>query len=411
MKNLLFILILIFSLISCSTEDGSGKIIPNTQQPEAETENTPVKQYILSLTANEGGSVTNGGTYNEGTSVSIIATPAEGYEFIGWEGNSETTNNFTLVINSDTTLTANFQLIPVAVNYYSSGEIIYSNNISQWFDRYLDVYGIRLLVAGEVNGQESVPDKWVYKTAQVFKMLIDKTAEGIDLTAQENMIKILKGEIGFNQGYPVGQRIGYGGGDSYSPSPLTDSGRSQYEGLEELQDAMTLEDMVWYKNSSSRFTGDDDITEILEHTLHTLHMLGVRGAVEGSFIALNMDAENSDISNTEIFLAMKQAMDNSLFDPEYGDISVSNSWPLLIKEYQYLLSFGMWDFSQFWEDATLAPEWNDVMKTPQGILENNPLGYSLFNKYYAPIISKPNIISLRLIFQDNDEGESGYIAD
>ena len=78
MKNLLFILIFIFSLISCSTEDDSGKIIPTTQQPDAEPENTPVKQYTLSLTANEGGSVTNGGTYDEGTSVSIIATPSRG---------------------------------------------------------------------------------------------------------------------------------------------------------------------------------------------------------------------------------------------------------------------------------------------------------------------------------------------
>ena len=410
MKKLLLVFLFV-SLVSCSTEDNSETVTPTTQQPVAEPEPTVIKQYTLTVTASEGGSVTAGGTYDEGTDVSITATPAEGYEFIDWEGNSETTNSFTLTIDSDTVLMANFQLIPVTVDYYSSGEIIYSDDISQWFDRYLDVYGIRLLIAGEVGGQESVPDKWAYKTAQVIKMLIDKTAEGINLAAQENMIKILKGEIGFNQGYPVGQRIGYGGGDTYSPSPLTDSGRAQYEGLDALQDAMALDDMVWYKNISSQFTGDDDITEILEHILHTLHMLGVRGAVEGSYTSLNMDAENDDISETEIFLAMKQAMNNSLFAPEYGDINISDSWPLLLKEYQYLLSFGMWEFSEFWEDGTLAPEWNDVMKTPQGILENNPLGYALFNTYYAPVISKPSIESLRLIFQDNDGGESGYIAD
>jgi hypothetical protein len=410
MKKLLLVFLFV-SLVSCSTEDNSETVTPTTQQPVAEPEPTVIKQYTLTVTASEGGSVTAGGTYDEGTDVSITATPAEGYEFIDWEGNSETTNSFTLTIDSDTVLMANFQLIPVTVDYYSSGEIIYSDDISQWFDRYLDVYGIRLLIAGEVGGQESVPDKWAYKTAQVIKMLIDKTAEGINLAAQENMIKILKGEIGFNQGYPVGQRIGYGGGDTYSPSPLTDSGRAQYEGLDALQDAMALDDMVWYKNISSQFTGDDDINEILEHILHTLHMLGVRGAVEGSFTSLNMDAENDDISETEIFLAMKQAMNNSLFAPEYGNINISDSWPLLLKEYQYLLSFGMWEFSEFWEDGTLAPEWNDVMKTPQGILENNPLGYALFNTYYAPVISKPSIESLRLIFQDNDGGESGYIAD
>ena len=42
---------------------------------------TPVK-YTVSVSASEGGSVnTTGGQYNENTSVSISATPDQGYEF------------------------------------------------------------------------------------------------------------------------------------------------------------------------------------------------------------------------------------------------------------------------------------------------------------------------------------------
>ena len=83
----------------------------------------------------------------------------------------------------------------------------------------------------------------------------------------------------------------------------------------------------------------------------------------------------------------------------------------MLKEYQYLLTFGMWEFSEFWEGGSLAPEWNNNARTPEGILANNPLGYALFKKYFEPVISKPSKESLRTMFQDNDQGSSGYTAD
>ena len=297
-------------------------------------------------------------------------------------------------------------------NYYSSGKLTNSNSISSWFDRYLDVYGIRLLAAGEVGGQDAVPDEWVKKTARLFKLLIDKNGSGIDTNAQKNMIRILRGEIGFHQGLKSGQRIAYGGGDSYTPNPLKDQGRIQYQGLTGLENSMVLDDMVWYKNVDSPNTGDDDINEVLEHTLHTLHMTGIRGAIDGSFYDLNTNSEDDDISETALFLAMKQAIDSNMFNPDYGNFNSTDSWPLLLKEYQYLLTFGMWEFgTEFWENGSLAPEWNNLMRTPQGIFENNPLGYTLFNNYFAPIISKPEINMLRSMFQDNDGGVSGYVPD
>ena len=81
-----------------------------------------------------------------------------------------------------------------------------------------------MIAAGEIGGQQAVPDIWIYKTAQVFKLLVDKDSEGIDSQAQINMIKTLKGELGWHQGIPTGQRIAYGGGDEYSPNFLTDNG-------------------------------------------------------------------------------------------------------------------------------------------------------------------------------------------
>ena len=71
----------------------------------------------------------------------------------------------------------------------------------------------------------------------------------------------------------------------------------------------------------------------------------------------------------------------------------------------------MWEFSEFWEGGSLSPEWNDNARTPEGVLANNPLGYEIYNTYFKPVISIPSKELLRTIFQDNDQGESGYVPD
>ena len=411
-------LLMIGLIFSCSTEEDVLPTVTNVQSDDPDPDPDPV-QYTLAVSAGEGGSVsTEGGLYDEGTSITVTANPDQGYEFVGWEGSDATETELTISINSNITLNAIFREIISQVtsslnSYYSSGDIISLEPII-FYDRSLLVNGIKIIVAGEIGGQQAVPDKWVYKTAQVFKLLIDRDSEGINIEAQLNMIKNLKGEIGWHQSVPTGQRVAYGGGDEYSPNFLTDQGKKSYEGLEEFEDQLALDDMVWYKNVDSSGTGDDDINEILEHTLHTIHRFGVRGAVEGSTEALNAESDEEDISDTEIFLAMKEAYNNGVFDISgygNGDINNQDIWGVLLKEYTYLLTFGMWEFNEFWEGGSLAPEWSDSARTPQGVLENNPLGYQLYNTYYKPVVSKPSKEILRSIFQDNDEGESGYIVD
>ena len=73
-----------------------------------------INTYTLTVSAAEGGTVsTEGGTYDEGTEVTIIATPSEGYRFTGWEGNTSTEESLTITLNSDQTLQALFELIPI----------------------------------------------------------------------------------------------------------------------------------------------------------------------------------------------------------------------------------------------------------------------------------------------------------
>jgi len=395
-----------------STSESLTVTLNSNQTYQALFELIPI--YTLTITTSDGGTVSSeGGDYEEGTEVTITAIPDEGYEFVGWEGSDEIVSELTFSINSDLDLSPIFQRIQSDESlYYSSGDIVPIEPII-FYDRELEVNGVKLIAAGNIGGQEAVPNFWIYKTARVYELLLDKDGEDIDANSQLNMIKTLKGEIGWHQGYPAGQRIARGGGNEYSPNFLDDNRNQSYPGLEAFEDAYALDDMVWYKNIDSQGTGDDDINEIIEHTLHTIHRFGVRGGVEGSTEALNIEAEEEDITNTDIFLAMKEAYTNGVFDIEGygGDINNRDAWPVMLKEYQYLLTFGMWEFSEFWEGGSLSPEWNDNARTPSGIQANNPLGYELYNTYFKPVISIPSKEILREIFKDDDQGESGYIVD
>ena len=395
-----------------STSESLTVTLNSNQTYQALFELIPI--YTLTITTSDGGTVSSeGGDYEEGTEVTITATPDEGYEFVGWEGSDEIVSELTFSINSDLDLSPIFQRIQSDESlYYSSGDIVPIEPII-FYDRELEVNGVKLIAAGNIGGQEAVPNFWIYKTARVYELLLDKDGENIDANSQLNMIKTLKGEIGWHQGRQAGQRIARGGGGEYSPNFLDDNRNQSYPGLEAFEDGFALDDMVWYKNVDSKGTGDDDINEIIEHILHTLHRFGVRGGVVGSTEALNIEAEEEDITNTEIFLAMKEAYTNGVFDIDGygGDINNRDAWPVMLKEYQYLLTYGMWEFSEFWEGGSLSPEWNDNARTPSGILANNPLGYEIYNTYFKPVISKPSKATLREIFQDNDQGDSGYVPD
>ena len=117
MKKILFTPILLLVVFSCSpdeeTQVPTNTVQTTTPEPEAETPEPVVVQYTLTVTASEGGSVTDGGTFDDGTEVVITASPIDGYRFTGWEGNSSTNESLTVTLSSNQTLNALFELIPL----------------------------------------------------------------------------------------------------------------------------------------------------------------------------------------------------------------------------------------------------------------------------------------------------------
>lgn len=123
MKNLMLFFVLFFLVISCSKETDSETPTP-----------TPTVKYTLTITAGSGGSVDiTGGEYEKGTSVTVTADPNAGYEFEKWSDDN-TDNPRTIVVNSNTSLEAQFKEQPTyfvskAPSSYSdlnrnSGELI-----------------------------------------------------------------------------------------------------------------------------------------------------------------------------------------------------------------------------------------------------------------------------------------------
>ena len=82
--------------------------------------------FTLDVSAEEGGTVSNqGGTFTQGTTITIAAVPNDGYEFVGWEGSNEIENEITVLINSNIKLRALF----IEVNIL--GEIFGDQKIEQ----------------------------------------------------------------------------------------------------------------------------------------------------------------------------------------------------------------------------------------------------------------------------------------
>ena len=132
MKSYLSLLtscILFLTLVfSCSTDDEES-VAPVVQTPQPEPEAT---QYTLTVTAGEGGTVsTEGGTYDEGTTITVTAIPDDGYEFVRWEGSDETEIELVISINSNITLNAIYRELVSQFDSSIKYKVYVASDVSQ----------------------------------------------------------------------------------------------------------------------------------------------------------------------------------------------------------------------------------------------------------------------------------------
>ena len=85
---------------------------------------------------------------------------------------------------------------------------------------------------------------------------------------------------------------------------------------------------------------------------------------------------------------------------------------VITKEYMYLLTFAMWEYNEFWDDGTLAPEWSDDALTPESVLAKKPVGACVIHKIYRAHSFQGLIKRFCWIYSKiMTKAPHGYIAD
>ena len=72
-----------------------------------------INSYNLQVSSTTGGSVSGSGSYDYGSSASILATPQTGYQFVGWTGdgiNDQNSTSTSVLITQDTNISAVFSI-------------------------------------------------------------------------------------------------------------------------------------------------------------------------------------------------------------------------------------------------------------------------------------------------------------
>jgi len=113
---------------SVRTKEASGNTGPKLVLQVAD--GTPPVTYNLTTTAVNGSVTPSSGTYNEGTVVTLTATPNSGYEFSHWSGSvSGTANPKNITMNSNMSVTANFTEAQVPT-YTLSTNVVGSGSVN-----------------------------------------------------------------------------------------------------------------------------------------------------------------------------------------------------------------------------------------------------------------------------------------
>ena len=331
MKKLILLLLYIFILLSCNKEEegSSSETTISTQEP-AEVQ---VTKYTLTVTAGEGGSVTAGGAYDEGTDVTITATPSEGYEFVGWEGSEETKADLTLTLNSDISLTAIFQssLINKIIGKWDFSSETAKNSctiISIIFatDFSFKLYTQKLVIQGNFSLSQGTINLLVGSNS--IGTITSITASGTNLTATFNI-----------DGYCVAVQVAQKN-SIYTPDKTYVPDDNFEQALIDLGYDKVLDDYVLtanvsnltgqlslYQKNVSDLTGIEDFKRItnlflVDNNLTSLDLSGIPQLEE--LHASNNDIVSVDFSKNINLLSIELSRNNNL-----SNVDLSNNLELL----------------------------------------------------------------------------------
>ena len=251
----------------------------------------------------------------------------------------------------------------------SLGEIVEDDSYLD-YHRYIDVAGLRIFTLPEVG------DEFIYKVAEVYYLMLQE-GEYIDQDIRNSYLQTVKNDFVF-------QKIGYEGPERYgldSDPPGIDC--CPGKGYDDNQT-----DFIWeYPDASA----DEQIGEVVEHLLHT---------VTGVAFALEFKEWDWENPNSEINLAVNEAIENNIFDTSsYERIKNSGN----IEDFNRITSieFAFWGIITEWGygDIYDLPHDEFTISTPTEVKEQLPLFHKLFENTIKTIFTPPDKEYLREIFR------------
>ncbi|MEL6760225.1 MAG: hypothetical protein AAFP04_07450 [Myxococcota bacterium] len=186
---------------------------------------------IVEATPEQGGNVVVSpeGPYWVGDDVTVRAEPAPGYQFDGWEEVEESASEVSLTLSEDTTLTAAFSRIPVALNLIASptagGEVVVEPAGPHFYGDTVTVRAVASdgwIFASWLSGQDGFPsfelvlerDQTISARFQAVPVLSGPdTHVGNDrgYTLEWHFPRSGSGQRGSNDGFVLEERYGNGG--------------------------------------------------------------------------------------------------------------------------------------------------------------------------------------------------------
>lgn len=171
MRVLTYICILatLISLFSCKKDDDNPQEIT----------------YTLTVNSSDGGTVNlESGTFNAGSTLTLIATPEQGYAFDFWGGDANGSNpEYSLILNQDSEVTANFSAID------TNPEI--SDNIALLNEDLIDTSGYVFAIENGGKRCFLIDHYGQIKHEWNFELSLGQDAE---LTKEGNLIGLFRGE-------------------------------------------------------------------------------------------------------------------------------------------------------------------------------------------------------------------------
>ena len=413
MKNLLYLsLVVLFSIAlinRCSNIEEETTSPPSVLAP-SEPEPPTFTQYTLTVTAGEGGSVsTEGGTYDEGTEITITATPNEGFEFMGWEGVNNQSNIVTFNINSNTLIQANFlRLNPL----------------------FFDENGIT------VKANEFVKIREVYNFNNINYTIVSKTMLKQMIRRGDDLKNVVTSKITdmsdlFSSEYNFNQNI-----SNWDTSNVTNMknmfyGASKFNQDLSNWDTSNVTDMRYMFCSAKKFNqniGDWDTSKVtnMESMFNNASVFNQNignwntssvNNMSKMFLSAVKFNQNIGNWNTSNVISMESMFNNaSVFNQNIGNwntSSVNNMSKMFLSAVKFNHNIGNWDTSNvtlmesMFNDAQLfnqnIGDWNTSNVTDMGLMFNNAKNFNkdIGNWDTSSVINMESMFRGAIMFNQN----------